>query len=85
MQKAFRQCTHVNLDLKSWNIENKNFEIKLKITWVLLVSGKVKSRVESYSKTRREMIKQTDVAEVYRLEMELDILAESNMQKWVIM
>lgn len=45
------------------------------------MSGKVKSRVESYSKTRREMIKQTDVAEVYRLEMELDILAESKMQK----
>lgn len=48
---------------------------------MLLVSGKVKSMVESYSKTRREMIKQTDVAEVYRLELELDILAESNMQK----
>lgn len=79
MQKAFRQCTHVNLDLKSWNIENKNFEMKLKTTWVLLVSVKVKSKVESYSKTMREMNKQIAVAKVYRLELELDILAESNM------
>lgn len=69
MQKAFRQCTHVNLDLKSWNIENKNFEMKLKTTWVLLVSGKVKSKVESYSKTMREINKQIAVAKVYRLEL----------------